>query len=113
MLRDRVVRLGRYRSNPCAHPVRLAEVRVDGAWRGYLTNVPDPAVLTPADVVDRYGRRWRIEEAFHLAKRPLGLSDRWSGARNAIELQAWATWLLYAVLIDLTGAVAEELDQPL
>lgn len=25
----------------------------------------------------------------------------------------WATWLLYGVLVDLTGAVAAELDQPL
>ena len=31
------------------------------------------------------------------------------GAENAVEMQAWATWLLYAVLIDLTGAVAEAL----
>jgi len=28
--RDRVVRLGPYRSNPCAHPVRLVEVHVHG-----------------------------------------------------------------------------------
>jgi hypothetical protein len=112
-LRDRVVRLGKYRSNPCRHPVRLVEVQVDGRWRGYLTNVLDPTRLPPADVVDLYGRRWRIEEAFHLTKRLLGLSYLWSGAFNAVALQVWATWLLYAVLIDLTDAVAEELDRPL
>ena len=27
-------------------------------------------------------------------------------------MQVWATWLLYAVLIDLTDAVAEALQQP-
>jgi hypothetical protein len=43
----------------------------------------------------------------------LGLSYLWSGACNAIALQVWATWLLYAVLLDLTDAVADELDQPL
>lgn len=32
-LRDRVVRLGQ-RKNPCAHPLRLVEVQVDGAWHG-------------------------------------------------------------------------------
>lgn len=47
-----------------------------------------------------------------IAKRLLGLSYFWSGAQNAVELQVWATWLLYAVLIDLTDAVAEALDQP-
>ena len=112
-LRDRVVRLGVYRSHPCRHPLRLVEVQVNGAWRGYLTNVLDPQALPAADVVDLYGRRWRIEEAFLLTKRLLGLSYLWSGAFNAIELQAWATWLLYAVLVDLTDAVAEELNQPL
>jgi hypothetical protein len=29
-----------------------------------------------------------------------------------VELQLWATWLLYAVLVDLTDAVAEALAQP-
>jgi hypothetical protein len=112
-LRDRVIALGAYRSNPCTHPVRLIEVQIGSTWRRYLTNVLDPGVLAPAEAVDLYGRRWRIEEAFGLAKRLLGLSYLWSGAANAIALQVWATWLLYAVLVDLTDAVAEELDQPL
>ena len=29
-----------------------------------------------------------------------------------VELQVWATWLLYVVLMDLTDAVAERLNQP-
>jgi Transposase DDE domain len=111
--RDRVVRLGTYRSNPCRRPVRLVEVQVHGTWRAYLTNVLDPQVLSAADVVDLYARRWQIEEAFLLTKRLLGLSYVWSGAYNAIAMQVWATWLLYAALVDLTDAVAEELDQPL
>ena len=112
-VRDRIVRLGQYRSNPCRHPVRLVEVQVGGAWRPYLTNVLDPQVLSAADVVDLYARRWKIEEAFLLTKRLLRLSYLWSGAFNAIALQVWATWLLYGVLVDLTDAVAEELHQPL
>jgi hypothetical protein len=31
---------------------------------------------------------------------------------NSVALQIWATWLLYAVLVDLTDAVADELKQP-
>jgi hypothetical protein len=112
-LRDRVIRLGQYRSNPCLHPVRLVEVRVGGAWYAYLTNVLDPTVLPFGDVVDLYARRWRIEEAFLLVKRLLGLAYLWTGAINGIRLQVWATWLLYAVLVDLSDAVAEELSVPL
>lgn len=111
--RDRIIRLGQYRSNPCRHPVRLVEVQIHGTWRAYLTNVLDPAVLTAADVVDLYGRRWKIEEAFLVTKRLLGLSYLWAGAHNAVAMQVWATWLLYAILVDLTDAVAEELAQPL
>ncbi len=32
--------------------------------------------------------------------------------QNGVELQLWATWLLYEVLVDLTDAVAELLKQP-
>ena len=112
-VRDRVIQLGKYRSDPAVHPIRLVEVLVHGTWRRYLTNILDPDVLNAAEVVDLYGRRWRIEDAFLTTKRLLGLSYLWSGAFNAIALQVWATWLLYAVLIDLSDAVAEELDQPL
>jgi len=112
-VRDQIIELGVYRSNPCTHPVRLLEVKIGSTWRRYLTNVLDPAVLSPAAIVDLYGRRWRIEEAFGIVKRLLGLSYLWSGSVNAIALQVWASWIMYAVLIDLTDAVAEELDQPL
>lgn len=112
-VRDRLVRLGVYRSDPCTHPVRPVEVQVGGTWRAYLTNVLDPRVLPVAGVVDLYGRRWKVEEAFCLTKRLLGLSYLWSGAWNTIALQVWTTWLLYGVLVDLSDAVAAELGQPL
>lgn len=34
------------------------------------------------------------------------------GAQNGVILQLWATWLLYAVLVDLTDAFAEALNRP-
>lgn len=37
----------------------------------------------------------------------------WTGAANGLQLRVWATWLLYAVLVDLSDAVAEELSRPL
>ena len=110
---DRVVAFGKYRSNPCAHPLRLVEVTVGARRYRYLTNVLDPAALTAAQVHALYGERWRVEEAFALVKRLLGLGYLWSGSANAVALQVWATWLLYAVLVDLTDAVADELGLPL
>jgi len=61
-------------------------------------------------VADLYRRRWRIEEAFHTVKRLL-LSYLWTGSINGIK-QVWATWLFYAVLVDLGDAVADELSLP-
>ncbi len=72
----------------------------------------DPEVLPPDVVMDLYARRWRIEEAFHLVKRLLGLAYLWTGSLNGIKLQIWATWLMYAVLVDLSDAVAEAVQLP-
>lgn len=47
-----------------------------------------------------------------MVKRLLGLAYFYCGAENAIQMQLWATWLLYAVLIDLTDAVVEALGRP-
>lgn len=66
-----------------------------------------------AAVLGLYAQRWRIEEAFLLVKRLRGLAYLWTGAVNGLLLQIWATWLLYAVLLDLCDAVADELHLPL
>ncbi len=54
----------------------------------------------------------RIEDAFNTVKRLLGLSYLWTGSINGIKLQIWATWLFYAVLVDLGDAVADEIALP-
>ena len=36
----------------------------------------------------------------------------WVGTENGVQLQVWATWLVYACLVDLTDAVAEALERP-
>lgn len=111
--RDQIVHLGRYRSNPSQRSVRLIEVYVNGAWRQYLTNVLDPERLSALEVVALYERRWHIETAFGLVKGLLSLSYLWVGSINGVQLQVWATWLYYAVLIDLCDEVAEALQRPL
>jgi hypothetical protein len=92
--------------------VRLAEVLYQGKWYRYLSNELDAERLPTAYLVALYWQRWRIEDAYAIVKRLLGLAYFWCGAQNAVEMQTWATWLLYAVLVDLTDAVAQALNQP-
>ena len=107
--RDQIVWIG---TGDARQQVRLIEVLWHGAWHRYLTNALDPTRLPPQYAVALYAHRWRIEDAFNAVKRLLGLAYFWVGSANGVELQIWATWLLYAVLVDLTDAVAEVLDRP-
>jgi hypothetical protein len=93
--------------------LRLVEVLYGPQWYRYLSNELDCERLPVAYLVALYWQRWRIEDAYALVKRLLGLAYLWSGSQNAVELQVWATWLLYAILVDLSDAVAEALQQPL
>jgi hypothetical protein len=91
---------------------RLIQVLYRGQWYRYLTNDLDIERLPTVYVVALYWQRWRIEDAYAIVKRLLGLAYFWCGSQNAVEMQVWATWLLYAVLVDLSDAVAEALNQP-
>jgi hypothetical protein len=81
-------------------------------WYYYLTNVLDPQQLSAQQVCELYRRRWRIEEAFLLTKRLLGLAYLWVGGTNGVQIQIFATWIFYAVLNDLCSQVAVALNQP-
>jgi hypothetical protein len=74
--------------------------------------VIDPAILPPACVIALYDQRWRIEDAFNVVKRLLGLAYFHTSSVNGLQVQMWATWLLYALLVDLTDAVADALHRP-
>jgi len=105
-LKDRLIEVRLTPGQPLLQ-LRLIGVRKGQGWYRYLTSGLDPKVLPPYVVIDLYARRWRIEDAFHLVKRLLGLAYLWTGSLNGIKLQIWATWLMYAVLVDLSDAVAE------
>ncbi len=96
----------------CEHPMRLVKVLFHGKWYAYLTSGLDPAVLPPECVVALYDQRWRIEDAFNVVKRLLGLAYFYTSSINGLQLQVWTTWLLYALLVDLTDAVAAALQRP-
>lgn len=111
-LKDQIICLGHGRQKKPTYIVRLVEVRHGQTWYRYLTSVLSPQTLAPYVVADLYSRRWQVETAFCLVKRLLGLSYLWTGSVNGVKLQVWATWLFYAVLLDLADAVAEELSLP-
>jgi hypothetical protein len=108
---DQIVRLGSPQKR-CQHRMRLVEVEHKGRWYRYLTNVLDPLELPAAYVAQLYQQRWRIEDAFNVAKRQLGLAYFWVGSLNGVQVQVWATWILYLVLVDLTDRIADALNRP-
>lgn len=93
--------------------LRLIAFLYQGRWFRYLTNELDTTRLPVAYAVALYWQRWRIEDSFAIVKRLLGLSFFHCGAQNAVQMQLWATWILYAILVDLTDAVAQQLNKPL
>lgn len=92
--------------------IRLVKIRYQGVWRSYLTNERNPLRLPAEYIAALYLLRWRIEDAFHIAKRLLGLAYFWNGSQQGVRLQMWATWILYAILVDLTDDVAQALERP-
>jgi hypothetical protein len=110
-LHDQLIWLGKDKTR-CHHILRLVEVEYKGAWYRFLTNVLDPEILSAAYVAQLYQQRWRVEDAFQVAKRQLGLAYFWVGSMNGVQIQVWATWILYCVLVDLTDCVAAGIQRP-
>ncbi|MBD2537036.1 IS4 family transposase [Nostoc flagelliforme FACHB-838] len=74
LLKDRLIQLGTARRGAPVLTLRLIEIKVGKTSYSYITSVLDPHILPPYVVADLYRRRWRIEEAFYVVKRLLGLS---------------------------------------
>jgi hypothetical protein len=92
--------------------VRVVKVYYQGEWYAFLSNQLDPAALPAAHMVALYLQRWRIEDAFNITKRLLGLAYFWTSSERGVELQIWATWILFVILVDLTDDVAAVLNRP-
>lgn len=110
--KDEIIKMGKYRSNPCEYPVRLVSVLWGKTWYYYLTNVLSPEQLSPREICELYRRRWQIEEAFLLTKRLLGLAYLWVGHSNGVQIQILATLIFYTVLNQLVAEVAIAFNQP-
>lgn len=111
--RDELIEVGLHHSNPCRHPLRLVSVLWRGQWYRYLTNVLDPTQLSARHICELYRRRWRIEDAFLITKRVLDLAYLWKASANGVQLQLYATFLFYLVLLNVCQHVAQSLNEPL
>jgi len=111
--RDELIEVGLHHSHPCRHSLRLVSVLWRGQWYRYLTNVLDPAHLSARHICDLYRRRWRIEDAFLVTKRLLDLAYLWKASANGVQLQLYATFLFYLVLLNVCQQVAQSLNEPL
>jgi len=110
-VQDVIIQLGTGQNKTPILTVRLVKVRFGRVWYSYLSSVLDPHILPPYVVADLYRRRWRIEQAFNIVKRLLN-RYLWTGSINDVHLQVWATWLFYAILVDLGDEVADRLNVP-
>jgi hypothetical protein len=105
---DGIVWLGKYRADRAEHAVRLIVIPRGNGVHRYLTNVLDPALLSPQEVVALYARRWDIELAFKLVKTHLGISLWWRGKDVVIHQQLWATLIIAQILAALRLEIAGE-----
>ncbi len=111
--RDEIIKVGLNASHPCVYPLRMVSVFWGKTWYRYLTNELDPTRLSAEQIATLYRSRWRIEEAFLLTKRLLGMAHIWVNNPNGVEMQIYATLMFYSVLIELCQDLARALEQPL
>lgn len=94
---DALVWLGAYRADRARYAVRLIQIDRGKRIHRYLTNVLDPRVLSGADVVRLYQRRWDIELAFRALKDHLRVNVLWSAKWEVIQVQILASVILAQV----------------
>jgi hypothetical protein len=99
--RDSIIYLGKYKADRAAWPLRLVEIRINGEWYGYLTNVLMPQQLRADAIWRLYKERWTIEKAFSVFKRALGGAWLHSCHLNGVLIQVWSTLSVYQVFQDL------------
>ena len=111
-VREYIIKMGLYRSNPCKNLVRLVEFRYGGQWYSYITNVLEHESLRAEEVVWIYWRRWRIEDMFLSVKQVLGAWTLLGSHENVVQIQWMATLIIYAVIERNCWEVSRGLNIP-
>ncbi|GHO82546.1 IS4 family transposase [Dictyobacter formicarum] len=105
---EALVFMGKYRSDRCQHLVRLVRYRYRGIWYTYICNIWDPRMLSGADIVRLYARRWDIELGFRVLKDYLQMRFMISSKPEVLGAQIWGSVLLAQLLHALHVRVAAE-----
>jgi hypothetical protein len=99
-------------------PLRLVAQRTQEGWYQYVSNVTNPAHL-PADAVAAlHQRHVYASDVFQLLgtllpnSALLQFDERQPNAEAMLQIQFWSAWLLHAMLLDISDALAEVLQQP-
>lgn len=96
-----------------AQPLRLIRLR-----RGtktvveLLTNVLDPARLSPVEALALYRGRWKVERLFSDIKEVLKLSRFYCANTNAVGMQVFAAAIVHTALRAAQAKVAQEAGIP-
>jgi hypothetical protein len=89
-------------------PVRLRWVHI---WNGkfeitLITNVLDPTLLSPTQLLALYRRRWSVERMYLAMKDVLELNHLFNCSPAAVGQQSYATAILYNTLRASQGKIA-------
>lgn len=89
-------------------PVRLRWVHMRNAQMKItlITNVLDPSVLTPVQLLALYRRRWSVERMYLAMKDVLELNHLYNCSPPAVAQQVYATAILYNTLRASQGKIA-------
>jgi hypothetical protein len=89
-------------------PVRLRWVRIWGPGFDItlITNVLDPRLLTPKQMLTAYRHRWTVERMFLAMKEILSLNHLFNCSPAAVGQQVYATAILYNALRVSQGQIA-------
>ena len=95
-------------SKPGTDPIQLRWVRIWGPGfdMTLITNVLDPKVLTPIQLMALYRRRWSIERMYLAMKEVLDLNHLYNCSPAAVGQQVYATAILYNTLRVSQGMIA-------
>jgi hypothetical protein len=87
--------------------LRLIRVRQGRQTFAVVTNVLDPALLSAADVLALYARRWTVERVFYDLKEVLNLHRFYAANPNAVAMQVYAAALVYVAMRVAQGQIAQ------